>query len=46
MSLYQRYDHAKERLAALDTYENWLRGLIDGTAGDNVVQLELKTIVS
>jgi hypothetical protein len=39
VGVYQRYDYEPERRAAFEAYERFLRGLLDGTGGDNVVSL-------
>jgi integrase len=39
VAIYQRHDYEPERRAALEAYERYLRGLLDGTDGDNIVPL-------
>ncbi|PNE11437.1 MAG: hypothetical protein CR217_08720 [Beijerinckiaceae bacterium] len=39
VAVYQRYDHEPERRAAFESYERFLRAVLDGTGGDNVVPL-------
>jgi integrase len=39
VGIYQRHDFEPERRAAFERYEQHLRGLLDGTGGDNVVVL-------
>jgi len=37
VAVYQRYDYEPQRRAAFEDYERFLRGLLDGAGGDNVV---------
>jgi len=39
VAVYQRYDYEPERRAAFEAYERFLRTVLDGTEGDNVVSL-------
>jgi site-specific recombinase XerD len=39
VAVYQCYECEPERRAAFEDYERFLRGLLDGTGGDNVVPL-------